>query len=110
MTDRRPYQNEKHIPQPSEDTKGIFVPIDSASWKRPRILTLENLAGYLTVEVEGDINVTSVDYVNQSDKPELPPNTFPVNTRAHIAIDDNYLYVWVESQKRWKRTILSVWE
>lgn len=109
MIDRRPYQNEKHIPHPSDDISNILVSIDSVSWKRPRILTLENLAGYLNVKVEGDINVTAVDYVDQGKIPELPPNTFPVNSRAYIAIDDNYLYVWVESQNRWKRTILSEW-
>ena len=109
MTDKRPYKLEKLSPLSKIDPRNVYVPVESPGWKRPRILTIENLAGYLTVEVADDLNVSAVDYVNQSDEPQRPPDTSRVNTRAHIAIDDNYLYVWVPSQKRWKRSLLSEW-
>jgi hypothetical protein len=96
----------------AEELVGCYVPVDSKNWRRPRALTLESLAGVLNVKVNEDIvdrNVTSVEYVNQESNPELPPNTFKINTRTHIAVDDNYLYVWVPSLNRWKRIILSSW-
>ena len=109
MNDKRPYQYELNPPSSKIDLQNVYVPIDSGAWKRPRAITVENLAGYLTVEVADDLNVSAVEYVNQADSPETPPNTFRVNTRAHIAIDDNYLYVWIPSQNRWKRSLLAEW-
>jgi hypothetical protein len=98
---------------PFEEIAGSSIQLDSKNWKRPRALTLEVLAGVLNVKVSDEViyerNVTSVEYVNQEGNPEIPPNTFRVNTRTHIAVDDNYLYVWVPSLNRWKRLILSSW-
>ena len=100
------------------DLSNVCIPVDSPNWKRARaasildivkVLSLNNSGGTVTVEVDKDINVSSVDYVNQFDSPERPPDTLSVNTRAHIAIDDNYLYVWVPALKRWKRSVLTEW-
>ena len=91
--------------------QNTFIEIESKSWKRSRMLSLENLNGVLSVEVADvkDRNVTSVVFKNQEENPESPPGTFKVDTKTHIAVDDNYLYVWVPSKKRWKRVILSSW-
>lgn len=89
-----------------------FTLIDSTDFKKPCIISLENLAGVLTIKVSDDfkdLNVVAVNYENQEESPENPPNTFRVDTRTHIAVDNNYLYVWIPSLKRWKRTILSTW-
>ena len=109
MPEKRPYQFEKFPPNVDLDLASVYVPLDSNGWKRQRIITLENLSGYISVKVHDDLNVSAVEYVNQADSPETPPNTFRVNTRAHIAIDDNYLYVWIPSQNRWKRSLLAEW-
>jgi len=106
--DKRKFRYGKTTEQ-SLDLQKVYVHIDSDNWKRTSLLSLESLAGHLSIKVNDNLNVTSVNYVNQGENPELPPNTFRVNTRAHIAIDDNYLYVWVPSLKRWKRIILSSW-
>lgn len=97
---------------PKSDFKNIFISIESKLWKRPGHLSLENLGGVLDIKINDEFkerNVTSVEYVNQEQNPNLPPNTFNVNTRTHIAVDENYLYVWIPSLKRWKRIILSDW-
>lgn len=110
MTGDRPYQYEIHTGP--IDLGSVFVPLDTKNWKRPRILSVENLGGVLNIKISEELNernVTSVEFVNQNEEPELPPNTFKINTRTHIAIDENYMYVWVPSQNRWKRSILSVW-
>lgn len=107
---KRPYQYTQITD--GFDTKTTFVTIDAGGWKRPYALSLENLKGVLKVNVNEDLeerNVTSVEYKGQEENPLLPPNTLRVNTRTHIAVDDNYLYVWIPSLKRWKRTLLSGW-
>ena len=94
------------------DPSKTFTLVDSANFKKPCIISLENLAGILTVKVDdnlNNLNVVSVNCENQEDNPESPPNTFKVNTKAHIAIDDNYLYVWNPKLKKWKRILLSDW-
>jgi len=110
MPEKRPYQFEKFPPNVNYlDLASVYVPLDSDRWKRQRIITVENLAGYISVKVHDDINVTAVGYVDQANNPTALPNTFPVNSRANIAIDDNYLYVWIASQNRWKRAPLTEW-
>lgn len=112
MDAKRPYQYEKATLGENINPKVTYIPIDSGNWKRPRILTIENFSGLLEIKFNEELlqrNVTSVDFVNQDVEPELPPNTFKVNTKTHIAIDDNYMYVWVPSKSRWKRIILSEW-
>ncbi len=109
MDDRRPHEF-----SPEESLGDIFFPVESKNWRRPRTLTLQNLGGILSIKLSEEVlaerNVTAVQYVNQEENPELPPNTFAINTRTHIAVDDNYIYVWVPSLNRWKRAMLSIWD
>jgi hypothetical protein len=111
MTNPEKYRPKNLRPTENLDLENTYIELESKSWKRHRMLSLENLQGVLEVKVQdiSDRNVTSVEYVNQEEFPELPPNTFNVNTKTHIAVDENYLYVWVPSLKRWKRTLLSNW-
>jgi uncharacterized protein YuzE len=92
-----------------EELAGTFISIDSKNWRRPRAVTLDGLSEVLNIKVGEDKNVTAVEYVHQDDNPEIPPNTIKVDTKTHIAVDDNYLYVWVPSLNRWKRMLLSTW-
>lgn len=93
-----------------EDT---YININSKYWKEPKTLSLDNIGGLLSVNISEELNqknVTCVEYSNQDKNPELPPETYNVDIKTHIAIDDNYLYVWIKSLKKWKRIILSNWE
>ena len=95
------------------DLKNVFIDINSKLWKKPKTLTIDNLGGMLNVKINEDIkhrNVTCVEYVNQNENPDIPPHAIKVNTQTHIAVDENYLYVWVQSLKKWKRILLSDWK
>ena len=59
--------------------------------------------------IAADRNLTSIKFSNQEDAPELPPDTEAIVERSYIAIDNNYLYIWLDSLKKWKRTPLSEW-
>lgn len=96
-----------------DDLGSIFLTVESKSWKRPKPLTLENLGGVLNVKLNEDIsekNVTAIKYAEQEDHPEMPPNTHEIDNKTYIAIDENYLYVWISSLKKWKRALISTWE
>jgi len=111
MNLERTYRPKNLRPAEELNLTGTFIEIESKNWKRSRMLSLENLGGLLEVKVQdiSDRNVTSVEFTNQEEFPQLPPNAKKVNTRTHIAVDENYLYVWVPSLNRWKRTMLSFW-
>jgi len=104
------------------DLAELFIEVDSPSWPRTCALTLEVLNNALHIKANEDYlnelmenslrenNVISVQFINQNEDPTLPPNTFPINNKTHIAVDENYLYVWVPSLDKWKRILLSDWD
>jgi len=102
------YRNEHIIPK---DLSKAFIPVDSKNWRKPKILSIQDLVNNININVSEsrNSNITAIKYTNQHSKPKLPPDTNRVDTKAHIAIDDNYIYVWVPALKRWKRSILSEW-
>lgn len=105
-------RNKNHHADNNLDLINTFVNVDSKLWKGPRPLSLQNLGGVLNIKIDDEINernVTSVEYINQEENPKLPPETFNINLRTHIAVDENYLYVWIDSLKKWKRILLSDW-
>jgi len=111
MEERRLYTYEK-IKSDFQLNGNAYLALDSEGWKRPRVTTLENLNGFINIKITEDIkekNVTSVEYFDQNINPTIPPNTYKVNLKTHIAVDNNYLYVWVPKLNRWKRMLLSEW-
>lgn len=46
-------------------------------------------------------------YSNQSMNYNLPPINASVFSGVHLAVDENYLYIWINN--RWKRCLLSTW-
>lgn len=89
-----------------------FVPIDSNEWRKAGVISVERIGKILQIQLDEDVvkrNVTSVEFSNQNEIPELPPDSLPINTKTHISVDENYLYVWVPQSSRWKRIPLSIW-
>jgi len=76
-----------------------FILIDNKSLKRP--------TGYPLIKLFGLIK--NIKITTQSKKPKLPPNTEEINLPLTISVDDNYLYIWIESKQKWKRILLSDW-
>jgi hypothetical protein len=108
MNSERFYRNHQVIEdfEPSD----TFLKIDNKIFKRPSIINLESVGKVLQIKINDDLsklNVSSVELKGQDQNPELPPDTIPVAPLTHIAVDENYLYVW--TGKKWKRMLLSDW-
>ena len=90
-----------------------FIKVDDVAFKRPVSVSLERVGEILRVKVEDDLfiekNVSSLNFGGQDLDPELPPTACTVAPETQIAVDANYLYVWVEKLSRWKRILLSDW-
>ena len=90
-----------------------FIKVDSASFRRPSVISLERVGDILKIVVGEKLleerNTSSVTFSSQDENPELPPNTLSFVPKTHIAVDENYLYVWIPSLSRWKRMMLSDW-
>lgn len=92
--------------------ENTYLLIDSNSFGKPGILSIQKLGNIIQIQVDEDVfkrNVTAVTFSKQDEIAELPPESLPVDPKTHISIDENYLYVWVPQSKRWKRIPLSVW-
>jgi len=99
------------------DKSTVFIAVDSVSWRTPNKISVQNLLDSviidpctLKIEVHKHYIAPSVfgePYVNQN----ISYNSLPKNaselSAMHLAVDDNYLYVW--SGNRWKRTSLLTW-
>lgn len=89
-----------------------FVKVDSREFQRPFTLSIERIGSMLEINTGRDLsqmNVTAVEFSKQDQNPAIPPNTFPISSKAHISVDENFLYVWVPQSSSWKRILLSEW-
>jgi len=111
----------------------VVMLVDSGGWGKPCVISLDvlNSALQFNVDMKNFIDQTTlvidsstlkikindsfaerssvimVAYDKQNMMLNLPPNAEPVNTKLQLATDKNFLYVWVEESKRWKRLPLS---
>jgi hypothetical protein len=91
---------------------GTFIQADSPSWRKPYLISVERLGNVIQLKLDEDVlkrNVTAVKYSDQDLVPNLSPESLPIDIRTHLAVDENYLYVWVPQVLRWKRMPLSIW-
>jgi len=96
----------------SLNTKTTYIQVDNREFKRPGKITLERLGNILNIKIDEDLsemNVTSLEITFQGKDPSLLPDTLAVSPKTQIAVDENYLYVWVSKVSRWKRILLSEW-
>ena len=99
------------------DKSSIYVAVDSNSWRVPKKITVEELIDNVTID-PSSLNITILpnkpnffyDTFNNHDVSyyQLPQNSSELNA-VHAVMDDNYLYIWVEKQRKWKRIPLSDW-
>ena len=90
----------------------IFIPLYARGWRQPQSISLSNFANKIEISVNEEAlskinpnSIASVPVSNIEIEPKAPPGTKLV--KSYIAIDENYLYVWVGD--RWKRTLLAEW-
>lgn len=104
-------------PRVTEAINDMVIPVDSTHWNKPRGITLKMLGDQLKVvidesylkqlKIEQDLIVQA--YNNQAIDPIAPPQPDLEVKKTYMAVDDNYLYIWIESKNRWKRVLLSDW-
>ena len=94
-----------------DDTGATVVVLDNGSWPKLKTISLDNLTKSLqisaNIKVSPDRNVSSLEFNDQDEFPLKPPTPTAVVNRTFMAVDENYLYVWVND--KWKRTPLSSW-
>jgi hypothetical protein len=104
------YKEDRNAPEIVGDK--TFIQVDSGDWRKPYILSIQRLGETLQIKLDKDLsnfNITSVKFENQDFVPERSPESLPINDKSHLAVDENYLYIWVPQVERWKRIPLSIW-
>jgi hypothetical protein len=94
------------------DIVNSYVLVDNSGFKAPHVISVENIGKSLGLKIEGDLsamNVSSVEMTGQESNPALPPDSVSFIPKTHIAVDENYLYVWIPKISKWKRLLLSDW-
>lgn len=103
MVDQHRHITDEH----TQNKDKIFVQTESKLWTKPKMMSLDKIIDI--VDDELNINVNAVIFNKEDITQNLPPDTMSLDVSAHIAVDTNYLYVWVPQTKRWKRIPLSEW-
>lgn len=92
-----------------------FIELNSPTWRSPSKLSLQNLKNALSINpqtLQVEMSSQGVNYVNFDQyniSYTVPPKSSSEFTGVTLSMDENYLYIWIEKQKRWKRIPLSEW-
>ena len=111
MAQDRFFKEDKGAPE-GFPIDNAFLPIDSGEWRKPYIISVERIGKAIQLRIDEDAakrNVTAVKYSGQGLVPDLSPESLPVDSRTHLSVDENYLYVYVPQVQKWKRLPLSEW-
>jgi hypothetical protein len=105
------YKNESIVNADPINT--VFL-VDHVNFKRPYTISLETVGKILQLKLNEDLvkninskNVTALNFLNQDTESNIPPNIEQIAQPSFIAIDENYLYVWVPQLNKWKKILLT---
>jgi hypothetical protein len=97
--------------------ENTFINIDSEDFREPYTISVENLGNSIDIKLNSNLfkslnekNVSAINYIGQSDNKTMYPNLGEYSQKTFISVDENYLYVWLEKSKKWKRVLLTDWE
>lgn len=85
--------------------KDAFIIVDSPTWRQPQHMDIGSLCDMLNNREDSSSNVFVIKFKDQDTNPDLPPDVHKLDNKLELAVDDNFLYVWVKN--RWKRISLS---
>lgn len=101
----------------------MFVEVTSPAWRSPEKINILDLVKQSSKYLEIDettlkIKVPSLfknsfqleKFDNNNVSYYIPPKNNLEVTPLIATMDENFLYIWVEKQKKWKRIPLSSWE
>jgi len=101
MANERSYKNPRVRGAKTANLNNLIVPVDSALWRVPHAVSLQELSEILDNNIEDKNPANVINLV--PDPSALPANLEPIST--FIAVDENFLYVWVND--KWKRVPLT---
>jgi hypothetical protein len=82
-----------------------FLEVDANTWRQPQYIKLRDILDTMDLTIPEAPNVKLVTFEDQDVSINRPPNTYAVDHPLHLAVDENFLYVWIN--ERWKRMPLS---
>jgi len=106
----RIYKDLLKTDNPNPDT--TFIKVDSNDFKRPMAISATGLGKILNLRLDADLdskNVSGLQFKGQDQDPRMNPEQIPIDNKVFIAIDENFLYIWVSIVKKWKRIPLGDW-
>ena len=107
------YKNEKIS---NIDISNTYIQIDSDIFRKPYIISVETIGNLLQLKINNNLikdlsskNVTSINYMGQDNNKDISPITGSPIEKTYISVDENYMYIWIDSLQKWKRILLSDW-
>ena len=95
----------KSIDINSIDIHKTFLEVNAPNWRETQYVPIKTVFELLEIEFPASPNVKLVTFEDQDVSINKPPNTYPLDHPLHLAVDENFLYVWIN--ERWKRVPLS---
>ena len=87
------------------DVDKTFIEVDGPGWREAQYIPLRSVLDAMDLAIPDSPNVRLVTFEDQDIAITRPPNTYPLDHNLHLAVDVNFLYVWIND--RWKRMPLS---
>ena len=102
-------KHDKKVKKDNIKKDDAFFIVDSPGWREPAHMDLGSLRDILDIPsiigTDSSANVFAYRFKDQDTNPTLPPGTHKLDKSLELAVDDNFLYVWVKT--RWKRIPLT---
>jgi hypothetical protein len=129
--------NLRYITEQGIDKNKTHIPVDCPQWHKAALISITSLENLLKKEIPSinlseqlDNTTLIVDpstlkitieksYIpSVSTKPFVEdiitynksPENYQIISGAHLMVDTNFLYVWIEKLNKWKRVLLSDFE
>jgi len=87
------------------DINNTFLEADGVGWRAPMHMSIKDIMDQMQLDIPEEANVRLVTFEDQDTSINRPPNTYPLDHSLNLAVDENFLYVWIN--ERWKRIPLS---
>lgn len=88
------------------DINNTFLEVDGVGWRTKLHMSVKDIMDQMQLDIPEESNVTLVTFEDQDTSINRPPNTYPLDHSLNLAVDENFLYVWIN--ERWKRIPLSI--
>lgn len=87
------------------DLDKTFLEVDAQSWRETQYIPLRTVLDAMDLSIPDAPNVRLVTFEDQDVSVNRPPNTYALDHPLNLAVDENFLYVWIN--ERWKRVPIS---